>query len=263
MMRQPAIYIPHGGGPCFFMDDPHQLWGGMEAFLRRLPDLLPRRPSAILLVSAHWETEGFGFTGAAKPGLIYDYYGFPAHTYQIEYGAPGAPKLAARACELIRQAGFEAHVDQNRGLDHGVFIPLKVAFPEADIPVVEMSLDRSLDAALHLRAGEALRALRDENVLIIGSGMSFHNMAGYGNSQYSEPSQSFDDWLVRTMASSPDDRRALLASWATDAPSGRLSHPREEHLIPAMVVAGASNAPGEHVYGQMVMGTAISAFSFS
>jgi aromatic ring-opening dioxygenase catalytic subunit (LigB family) len=262
MTGQPSYYIPHGGGPCFFMDDPHQLWGGMEAFLRGLPDLLPRQPSAILLVSAHWETKGFSFTGAQNPQLIYDYYGFPAHTYQIEYNAPGSPELADRACALMQAAGLMAQVDPVRGLDHGAFIPLKVAFPKADIPVVEMSLDHSLDPALHLRAGEALQALRDENVLIVGSGMSFHNMSAYGNPRYGEPSRAFDAWLAAAMALTGQDRAKCLAGWV-DAPAGRLSHPREEHLLPAMVAAGASDAPGQHIYTQMVMATAISAFSFA
>ena len=154
-----------------------------------------------------------------------------------------------------------AQVDPSRGFDHGVFIPLKVAFPSADTPVVEMSLDRSLDPALHLAAGKALQSLRDENVLIIGSGMSFHNMAGYGDPRFSAPSRHFDDWLVEAMALPGPDRSRRLTSWA-EAPAGRLSHPREEHLIPAFVAAGASNAPGQHIYAQMVMSTAISAFSF-
>lgn len=194
--------------------------------------------------------------------MIYDYRGFPTHTYAIEYAAPGAPDLAERACRLLRDAGMDACVDPDRGLDHGVFIPLKVAFPGAGIPVVEMSLDRALDPELHLRAGKALSSLRDDNVLLIASGMSFHNMAAYGDARYSEPSRIFDDWLAQTMALPGDDRARRLAGWA-QAPVGRLSHPREEHLIPAMVAAGASDEPGAHIYAQMVMGTAISAFSFS
>ena len=258
---QPAIYIPHGGGPCFFMDDPQQAWGAMAAYLRRLSESLPQRPSAILLVSAHWETRGFSFTGAARPGLIYDYYGFPAHTYQLTYPTPGAPELAVRAARLLEDAGLVSRVDGDRGLDHGVFIPLKVAFPEADIPVVEMTLDHSLDPALHLCAGRALAALRNENVLIIGSGMSFHNMGGYGNPQFTEPSRVFDRWLVETMALPAPERAARLTRWEQDAPAGRLCHPRAEHLLPAMVVAGASEAPGAQVYSDMLGGTALSAFS--
>ena len=150
-------------------------------FLRGLPASLPEPPKAILVVSGHWETEGFAFTGAEAPSLIYDYYGFPKHTYALKYDAPGDPVLASKAAGLLAGQGLKARVDPARGLDHGVFIPLKIAFPDADIPVVEMSVDRNLDPALHLAAGRALASLRDEGVLILASGMSFHNMRGYGD----------------------------------------------------------------------------------
>jgi aromatic ring-opening dioxygenase catalytic subunit (LigB family) len=221
----------------------------MEAFLHSLPERLPQQPSAILVISAHWETSGFCFTGAAAPGLIYDYYGFPPHTYELTYKAPGAPELAARAADLLRAAGLEATVDPERGFDHGVFIPLKVAFPDASIPVVEMSLDQSLDAALHAKAGQALTALRDENVLIIGSGMSFHNMRAYGNPAFTLPSRQFDNWLAVAMALPPEQRSAQLALW-DHAPGGRISHPREEHLLPAMVAAGAGDGAGQQVFSE-------------
>jgi aromatic ring-opening dioxygenase catalytic subunit (LigB family) len=243
------------------MDDPMGLWGPMVAFLRSLPERLPQQPSAILVISGHWETSGFCFTGAAEPDLIYDYYGFPPHTYELTYPAPGAPALAARAADLLRAAGLEASVDRDRGFDHGVFIPLKVAFPEANIPIVEMSLDQGLDAAMHAKAGQALMALRDENVLIIGSGMSFHNMRAYGNPAFTAPSRQFDDWLAEAMALPSEQRAAQLAQWE-HAPAGRISHPREEHLLPAMVVAGAGDGIGLRVFGELVMETAISGFSF-
>ena len=145
MMRQPVFYIPHGGGPCFFMDDPAGTWTGMEAFLRTLPSRLPERPRAILMISGHWESEGrFLFTGSAKPDLLFDYYGFPQHTYELRYDAPGELDIAARAVALMETAGLPAGIDPERGLDHGVFVPLKVAFPDADIPVIEMSLESVL-----------------------------------------------------------------------------------------------------------------------
>ena len=176
MSVQPTYFIPHGGGPCFFMDDPRGVWTGMEAFLRNLPITLAEKPKAILVVSGHWETDGFAFTGAERPELIYDYYNFPPHTYQLRYDVPGAPALAARAAALLKDAGIPSTVDAKRGLDHGVFVPLKVAFPDADIPLIEMSVERGLDPALHVAAGRALAPLREEGVLILGSGMSFHNM---------------------------------------------------------------------------------------
>ena len=260
-LAMPSLFIPHGGGPCFFMDDPAGTWTGMECFLRGIGGSLPARPKAILIVSGHWETEGFAFTGAVQPSLIYDYSGFPPHTYNLDYAPSGAPELAARATDLLRSAGLVAVVDPDRGIDHGVFIPMKVAFPEADIPIVEMSVDRRLDPALHLAAGRALAVLRDEGVLILGSGMSFHNMRGYGDHRFTEPSEQFDRWLAETAILPAPARDQRLAAWE-QAPAGRLSHPREEHLLPLMVAAGASQAPGARVYAERVMETAISAFRF-
>jgi aromatic ring-opening dioxygenase catalytic subunit (LigB family) len=261
-MRQPSFFIPHGGGPCFFMDDPRGTWTGMAAFLRGLPALLPEPPRAVLVVSAHWETDGLTFTGAERPPLIYDYRGFPAHTYELRYDAPGAPVLAARAASLLRAAGMEAAVDPTRGLDHGVFVPLKVALPKADVPVVEMSVDRGLDAALHLAAGRALASLRDEGVLILGSGMSFHNMRGYGDPRFTAPSEAFDAWLANALARDGTGRADSLVRWE-EAPAARLAHPAAEHFLPMLVAAGAAEAPGERVYAERVMRTAISGFRFS
>jgi aromatic ring-opening dioxygenase catalytic subunit (LigB family) len=262
MTRQPTLYIPHGGGPCFFMDDPHGRWTGMEAFLRSVPDLLPERPRAILIVSGHWETHGFALTGAEYPKLVFDYYNFPPHTYELTYPAPGDPALADRAAELLRSAGLPVRIDPARGLDHGVFVPLKVAFPDADIPVVELSVDKDLDPAQHIAVGRALAPLRDEGVLIVGAGMSFHNMRGYGDPRSTAPSQAFDAWLADAASAEAAPRSDALAGWA-DAPSGRFSHPREEHLLPLMVAAGASDAAGERVYSELVLETAISGFRFA
>jgi Uncharacterized conserved protein len=258
---QPALYIPHGGGPCFFMDDPLGAWTGMAEFLRGVKQGLPRVPDAILVISGHWETQGFTFTAAVQPDLIYDYYGFPAHTYEITYPVPGVPSLALEASELLRNAGLDARTDPARGLDHGVFIPLKVMFPDADVPIVEMSLDAELDPALHLAAGRALAPLRERNILLLGSGMSFHNMRGYRNPHFTEPSLRFDAWLTATMEAPLPERSARLANWA-QAPDARLCHPREEHLLPAMVVAGASPAAGRRVYAETVLDTANSGFAF-
>jgi aromatic ring-opening dioxygenase catalytic subunit (LigB family) len=262
MKIQPSYFIPHGGGPCFFMDDPRGTWRGMAAFLRGLPAALPSRPKAILVVSGHWETAGFAFTGAKMPGLIYDYYGFPSHTYQLRYDVAGAPALAAKAAAMLLAAGLRAGVDDTRRLDHGVFVPLKIAFPAADIPLVEMSIDGGYDAALHIAAGRALAPLRDEGVLILGSGMSFHNMQAYGDPRATRPSQHFDQWLVESTQLDGAERAKRLIHWA-EAPSGRFAHPREEHLLPLMVAAGASEQNGEHVYAEQVLATAISAFRFN
>jgi aromatic ring-opening dioxygenase catalytic subunit (LigB family) len=260
--QQPSLFIPHGGGPCFFMDDPGGAWTGMARFLRGLPGTLPHRPEAIIVVSGHWETAGFAFTGAARPPLIYDYRGFPPQTYGLRYDVPGAPDLARRAADLLRAAGIAARVDEARGLDHGVFVPMKVAFPEAEIPMIEMSVERSFDPALHIAAGGALAALREEGVLIIGSGMSFHNMRAYGDPRATAPSEEFDRWLTRAVEQPAPARAKQLAAWAV-APNGRFAHPREEHLLPLMIAAGASEAPGERIYNELVLGTAVSAFRFA
>ena len=259
--RQPSLYIPHGGGPCFFMPDPAGTWTGMEAFLRDLPSQLPEKPRAILIVSGHWETEGFRFTATPRPPLIYDYRGFPPHTYELQWPAPGDPPLAERAAGLLRTAGLASRTDADRGIDHGVFVPLKVAFPDADVPVVEMSLDRSRDPALAWRAGRALRSLRDEAVLIVGAGMSFHNMRAYRNPQATEPSLAFDDWLAGVVEGDPSQRESALRDWV-NAPAARFAHPEEEHLLPLMVAAGASDGPGARIYGEVVMETMISGFRF-
>ena len=260
-LRQPALYLPHGGGPCFFMDDPAGVWTGMRTFLEGVAATLPQRPRAILVVSGHWETEGFRLTGSARPPLVYDYYNFPPHTYALRYDAPGDPVLAQRAAGLLAAAGLEAEVDPDRGLDHGVFIPLKVALPAADIPVVEMSLDRGLDPALHLAAGRALSPLLDEGVLILATGMSFHNMRGYGDPRFTAPSEAFDAWLTRTLGAGARERDAGLVGWA-EAPHARACHPQEEHLIPVMVAAGAGSGPGRRIYSERVLQTALSGFRF-
>jgi aromatic ring-opening dioxygenase catalytic subunit (LigB family) len=245
------------------MPDPQGVWTKMGAYLRALPASLPERPRAILIVSGHWETRGgFGFTGAARPDLLFDYHGFPPETYALRWPVPGAPWLAERAAGLLAAAGFATGIAPDRGLDHGVFVPMKVAFPDADVPLVQMSLEAGLDPATHLRAGEALAPLREEGVLILGSGMSFHNLRVYGDPRVAEPSSAFDAWLTGAAGAAPAERADLLAQWEA-APYARFCHPRAEHLLPLMVAAGASDAPGAHDYGELVLGGAVSAYRFA
>ncbi|MEO6078284.1 MAG: class III extradiol ring-cleavage dioxygenase [Steroidobacteraceae bacterium] len=257
----PSYYIPHGGGPCFFMDDPAGAWSGMATFLRGLPEALPERPKAILVISGHWETKGFTLTGSAQPSLVFDYYGFPPHTYQLRYDAAGAPDLAEQAAQLLRDAGFYARLDPARGLDHGVFVPLKVALPEASIPIVELSLDAGLDAGMHLAAGRALTSLRNDGVLILGTGMSFHNLRALGDPRMLLPSLQFDTWLNATVGAPAAARTLALTHWH-EAPSARICHPRHEHLLPLMVAAGASQGPGRRIFNEQVQGSMISGFRF-
>jgi aromatic ring-opening dioxygenase catalytic subunit (LigB family) len=190
------------------------------------------------------------------------YSGFPEHTYRLTWPAPGEPKLAARVAELLAQAGLPASVNASRGLDHGVFVPLKLVFPEARIPVVPLSLAANLDPALHLAAGRALVSLRDEGVLIVASGMSFHNLRGYFQPETPERARAFDAWLTRAVESPAAERATLLTGWRK-APFAAYAHPREEHLIPLMVAAGAgSEAPGKRIFGDEPMGAALSAYRF-
>lgn len=263
--RLPTFFIPHGGGPCFFMDwDPPDMWDSMEAFLAALPHDLPADPRAVLVVSGHWEEADFTFGNNARPPLIYDYYGFPPHTYELTYDAPGAPELAERAAGLLQSAGIAAGLDPSRGYDHGVFIPLKVIWPDARLPVLQMSLRRGMDPAAHLRAGAALTPLRDEGVLIVGSGMSYHNLRRYRRHGEGivEDSDLFDKWLSDAVTATPAARDARLQDWE-QAPAARLAHPTEEHLIPLMVAAGAAgDDPGSVVYSDRVMGAMISGYRF-
>jgi aromatic ring-opening dioxygenase catalytic subunit (LigB family) len=258
-MRQPAFFIPHGAGPCFFMEwtrGPADTWARTEAFLRGLVAGLPERPRAILIVSGHWETPVFTVGSNERRELIFDYYGFPEATYELTFPAPGSPELATRVRDLLDAAGLASAADADRGWDHGVFVPLKLVTPDADIPVVQLSLQASLDPALHLAAGRALAPLRDEGVLIVGSGMSWHNMRGFSPA-YTAASAEFDAWLTEAV-----NDPAELARWAA-APNGRLAHPREEHLAPIFVVAGAAEGePARSVFRDTVMDVVVSAFQF-
>ena len=263
--RQPAIFLPHGGGPCFFMDwtwGPADTWDATKRFLEGLAATLPATPKAILVISGHWEEPAFTASAAAKPELIFDYSGFPEQTYRLTWPAPGDLELAEHVVGLLSKSGLPANVTPDRGFDHGVFVPLKVAFPDAQIPVVSLSLSGSLDPALHLASGHALAPLRDEGVLIVGSGMSFHNLRGYLRPETRERARAFDAWLTKAVELPAASRELLLTGWR-EAPFATYAHPREEHLIPLMVAAGAGGeAPGRRVFGDEPMGAAISAYRF-
>ncbi len=262
-MRLPTYFIPHGAGPCFFMEwtrGPADTWDRTAAWLSGLIAEAPERPRAILIVSGHWEAEAFTVGSAERPPLIFDYYGFPEETYRLRFDAPGAPTLAHRVRDLLTAAGLPAAADAQRGWDHGVFVPLKLALPEADIPVVQLSLRGDLDPEAHLAAGRALRPLRDEGVLIVGSGMSWHNMRGFSPA-FTARSEAFDAWLSRAMAD-PHRRDQAIRHWA-QAPFARDAHPREEHLAPLFVAAGAAaGEPGLHAFRDVAMNAVISGYAF-
>ena len=265
-MTLPTLFVPHGGGPCFFMDPaggpPDPMWRPMQVYLAGLIASLPERPRAILLVSGHWEQPVATVHVGAHPALLYDYGGFPPHTYELRWDAPGAPDVARRAANLLRAAGHPVAEETARGWDHGVFIPMKVAVPGADIPLVQLSLRADLDPAAHIAIGQAFAPLRDEGVLIVGSGMSFHNMRAFGD-RATGPSATWDDALSAAVTDpDPAARRSRVADWAS-LPGARFAHPREEHLLPLMVALGAGgDDAAARDFRDTVMGWTVSGYRF-
>jgi aromatic ring-opening dioxygenase catalytic subunit (LigB family) len=262
----PSVFIPHGGGPSFFMEwDPPELWDNLGRWLRDLPSILPRVPRALLVVSAHWEAPKATLTSHSHPPLIYDYSGFPAHTYQLQWPAPGDPALAQRVSTLLDAAGIANTQSPTQGFDHGVFIPLLLSYPQANIPTVQLSLCTGLDPAHHLRIGAALTPLRADDVLIIGSGFSYHNlraMLNPGHPDIAEDSMRFDHWLTHTVESDPEICRKRLVHWQ-QAPSAQACHPRSEHLIPLMVAAGAADKDrGSRIFHEQLGTVTHSAYRF-
>ncbi len=261
--RLPTIYLPHGGGPWPFMEPPHALarreFSALADYLKSIPAQLPRGPRAMVVISGHWEERVPTVMTSARPPIFYDYGGFPPETYQITWPAPGEPELADRVRGLLDAAGIESGEDSRRGFDHGTFVPLKVAYPDADIPTIQLSLQGGLDPARHLAIGRALAPLRDEGILLVGSGMSFHDI---GKREYVEHSDRFDEWLQRIIVADRAARDADLVRWSS-APSARNAHAREDHLMPLMVIAGAAGADrGIPVWSGRYMGARISAVHF-
>jgi aromatic ring-opening dioxygenase catalytic subunit (LigB family) len=228
---------------------PEDPFKNLAASLRGLAASLGVRPKAVLVISAHWEEEDFTVQTHPRPPMLYDYSGFPEHTYQLKYPAPGSPELARRVKELLGAAGLPVKEDSARGFDHGVFVPFLLIYPEADIPLIQLSLKRNLDPRAHLELGHALAPLRSEGVLIVGSGYSYHNLRRFNDTTgVSEP---FDAWLKDAVCDpEPASREGKLLRWE-QAPNARLCHPREEHLIPLMVAAGAAGADvGHTIYSE-------------
>lgn len=239
MTRLPAFFISHGGGPWAWMGgDYGHAFDSLRASLEAIPGQLPAKPKAVLMITAHWEAPEVTLSVGEQPGMLYDYYGFPPETYSIKYPAPGAPELAREVGALLKSSDIAVQFDDQRGYDHGTFVPMAVIYPQADIPLIQMSLNSNLDPATHVAIGKALAPLRDQGVLIIGSGMSFHNLR-LMNAAGSAASKQFDDWLQAAVIDKTGaEREALLNAW-TQAPAARINHPREEHLLPLMVAAGA------------------------
>jgi aromatic ring-opening dioxygenase catalytic subunit (LigB family) len=261
--RFPTFFISHGGGPWPYIEDMRQRFAVTAAELAKLPATLPAKPKAILMITGHWEAPKFTVSTSQHPPMEYDYYGFPEHTYHLQYPALGNPVLAKRVRTLLNISGIKSAEDSERGLDHGVFVPMMLMYPEADIPVVLLSMKSSYDPLEHIKLGEALAPLRDEGILIIGSGLTYHNMRGFGRPASLEPSVQFEQYLFEAVSSNdPQQRNQALVDWE-QTPFARLVHPREDHLIPLMVVAGAAGENiGQRVFTDTVFEVVMASYRF-
>lgn len=254
--QAPILFLPHGGGPLPLLGEPGHR--EMTEFLQAIPQRLGT-PDAIVVISAHWESPVVTVTSGAEPELVYDYYGFPPESYSIEYPAPGEPALADTILERLAEAGIEARGDRERGFDHGLFVPLRLMYPDARIPCLQISLLETMDPGQHLAIGQALASLRDRNILVVGSGLSFHNMQllRSGDDRHRDVIDAFHDWLIDTCCNpelTAETRNQRLCDWA-QAPGARLCHPREEHLLPLHLCAGlAGHQPADVVFDAPVMG---------
>ena len=255
------VYFSHGGGPLPILGDAGHK--AMIDFMTRLPAQLTR-PEAILVVSAHWEESAATLLSAQNPRMFYDYYGFPEEAYQITYPAPGNPELANKIAGYLKEKALPVRTDPQRGFDHGLFIPLKMMYPQADIPSLQLSLIRGLDPVAHIALGKALRELMKENILVIGSGFSFHNLNAFAweGSGGSDPAnERFQNWLIETCTAPMDQagREQRLIEWER-APSARYCHPREEHLLPLHVCLGLARKPASLIFDDQIMGKRSVAF---
>jgi aromatic ring-opening dioxygenase catalytic subunit (LigB family) len=263
-MSMPVVFVPHGGGPWPFVDVgfPKDDVAALADYLKSVRNVPAETPKALLVVSGHWEEPAPTLMTSPQPPLLYDYYGFPPESYTITWPAPGAPWLAPRVRQLLQAAGFTAREDPERGYDHGTFIPLKLTYPEAEIPVLQVSLIEGLDAAQHIALGHALAPLRGEGIFIIASGMTFHNLRAFRDPRAIPVAEAFDAWLQETMSLDAGARDRRLIEWER-APAARGAHPREEHLIPLMVAAGAAGHDRAAVgYNGTFAGLRLSSYHF-
>ncbi|MEQ8604653.1 MAG: class III extradiol ring-cleavage dioxygenase [Marivibrio sp.] len=246
--RQPALFISHGA-PTIPIDEGAEAKAFLEGLGAALEDEVGR-PSAILVLSAHWETDKPTVSAASAPETIHDFYGFPEALYRMRYPAPGAPALARRVVDLLAAAGAEAEADEDRGLDHGAWTPLLLSHPTADVPVLQLSVQPHLGPAHHRALGRALGPLRDEGVLIVGSGAATHNLPEFRGQRPDAPApdwvRAFADWLQETIEAGDD---AALDAWRA-APEGARNHPTPEHFLPlfAALGAGTQGTPGRALH---------------
>lgn len=261
--RMPVIYLPHGGGPWpwtpAFTPQLAQDYVQLRGYLESITESLPQRPTAVVIISAHWEARVPTVLSSPQPTMLYDYHGFPQNTYELEWSAPGSPTLASRVRQLLSDAGIANAENTERGYDHGTFVPMKLIVPEANIPTVQLSLDRAYNPAQHVAMGRALQPLRDEGVLIIGSGMSWEDFRAQ---DIIRRSTVFNEWFEDAAKADPATRNAALENW-TSAPYAREAHPHEEHLLPMMVAAGAAGDDrGRIAWSGRLLGIKVSAVHF-
>lgn len=263
----PVLFVPHGGGPMPLLGEVNHR--ELTAFIQSVSADLPR-PKAILVITAHWEENVATISSSSAPGMLYDYSGFPPESYQFKYSASGNPALAQTIAHLLEAEGIALQFDSKRDFDHGTFVPLMLMYPQADIPVVQLSLIKNLYPAAHIALGKALAPLREQGVLILGSGMSFHNMQAFfsANPTTQGRSERFDSWLTETLTSNEltgEEQSARLVDWKS-APEARFCHPREEHLLPLHVCFGAGSVASPNaakIFSGFLFNTKISAFLWS
>lgn len=239
-----VLFISHGGGPLPLLGDE-----GHKEMVQNLKLIASKinKPSAILVISAHWEANIPTITSGSHPSLIYDYYGFPEESYDIQYPCPGEQGLAKQVQGVLGDKGIQASLDEQRGFDHGLFVPLKIMYPQADIPCIQLSLIKSLNPGEHIQLGAALANLEYDNLLILGSGFSFHNLRAFfvpATDDSQTKNAAFEQWLIDTCANpelAEAERTQRLENWET-APFARYCHPREEHLLPLHVCYGVAQA---------------------
>ena len=259
-MRFPSVFVNHGGGPLPLMGQQPEIIAHLKEVTKKW---LPTKPDAIVVFSAHWESNPIQITSSIQPPMLYDYSDFPEEAYKYQYPAPGSPVLAEKIQRLFVSNGIESELNDKRGYDHGVFVPLMLMYPDADIPVVEVSLHASLSATTSIEVGKALAPLRNENILLLGSGYTYHNMQGllHPSSETYKVSSTFNDWLKETLTSSNfDERVRKLENW-DKAPGARESHPREEHLLPLLTVAATASTNKPEIIFESEVGNGVHAIS--
>ncbi len=259
----PTFFISHGGGPWPYVPQMRLMFIKSAQWMTDFAENLNAKPTAILSVTGHWEANEFSVSSALKPPMIYDYSGFPENTYKVKYSAPGSPPIAKKVVSLIESAaGMKCVEDSSRGFDHGTFVPLSLMYPNENIPVISFSIKNTYNPAEHIKIGESLKPLREEGVLIIGSGLSYHNLREFGSPEARKVSQTFESWLTQTIEKSPQERNDALTHWES-APSARKAHPQEDHLLPLMVVAGAAGKDmGKKIFQDDAMNVIMASYRF-